>query len=62
MNVENVVPWVPSEIVEEEKMEESEYVGEKSKGNVDQIEVDLKRTILMIGDQKNVVIVIPLLE
>jgi predicted nucleotidyltransferase len=62
MNVENVVPSVPNEIVEEETMEAGEHVGETSKGNVDKIEVDLERTILMIEDQENVVITIPLLK
>ncbi len=50
VSVENVVPLVASEIVEEEEMEASEDVQETSKGNVDQIEMDLERTILMIKD------------
>ncbi len=62
MNVENVVPLVPSEFVEEEQMETGENIGETSKGNVDKIEMDLERTILMIEDQENVVHVVPILE
>jgi hypothetical protein len=42
-SVENVVPLVPSEIVEEEQMEMGEDVGETLKRNVDQIEMDLER-------------------
>ncbi len=33
-------------------MEVSEDIGETSKGDADQIEMDLERTILMIEDQK----------
>jgi hypothetical protein len=60
VNVEDVVPLVPNEIVDEEQVEASEDVGETSKGNVDQIEMDLERIILMIKDQENVVHVAPL--
>ncbi len=51
MSVDNVVPLVPSEIVEEEQMEVSEGIGETSKGDVDQIEMDLEIIIFMIEDQ-----------
>jgi hypothetical protein len=57
-----VVPLVPSEIVEEEQVEASEDVGETFKGNVNQIEIDLEITILMIEDQENVILATPLLE
>jgi hypothetical protein len=50
LSVENVVPLVPSEIVEKEQVEASEDVGETSKGDFDQIEMDLERIILMIED------------
>jgi hypothetical protein len=50
VGVEDVVPLVPSEIVEEEQVEMGEDLGETFKGNVDQIEMDLERTILMIED------------
>jgi hypothetical protein len=43
VNVENVVPLVPSEIVEEEQVEVGEDIGETFKGDVDQIELDLER-------------------
>jgi hypothetical protein len=43
-------------------VETNEEVGETSKGNVNQIEMDLKRTILMIEDQANVVHAVPLSE
>jgi hypothetical protein len=46
--VEDVVPLVPNEIFEEEQVEVDENVGETSKGDVDQIEIDLERIILMI--------------
>ncbi len=59
-SVENVVPLVASEIVEEEEVQVGENVGETSKGNIDQVEMDLERTILMIIDQENVVHVVPL--
>jgi hypothetical protein len=49
-SVENVVPLIPSEIVEEEQMEASEDIGETSEGDTDQIEMDLERIILMIED------------
>jgi len=42
-NVDNVAPLVPSEIVEEEQVEVSEDVGETSKGDANQIEMDLER-------------------
>jgi hypothetical protein len=57
-----VVPLVASEIVEEEKVEAGEDVRETSKGNVDQIDMDLERTILMIKDKENIVPTTPLLE
>ncbi len=62
MNVENVVPLVANEIVEKEKMQASEDVGETSKGYVDQVEMDLERTILMIEGQENLIFVTPLSE
>jgi hypothetical protein len=62
MSVEDVVPLIPSEIVEEEQVEVGGDIGETLKGNVDQIEIDLEITILMIEDQENVVHVDPLLE
>jgi hypothetical protein len=43
-------------------MEASEDVGETCKRDVDQIEMDLERTILMTEDQENVIHVIPLPE
>jgi hypothetical protein len=61
-NVENVVPFVPSEIVEKEQMEANEDVGETSKGDVDQIKMDLERTILMVIDQENIILIVPLSE
>ncbi len=57
-----MVPLVASEIVEEEEVEVGENVRETSKGNVDQIDMDLERTILMIKDEENIVPTIPLLE
>jgi hypothetical protein len=46
-----VVPLVWNEIVnEEEEVEMGEEVRETSKGDVDWIEMDLERTILMIKD------------
>jgi hypothetical protein len=62
VNVENVVPLVANEIVEKEKMQASEDVGETSKGYVDQVEMDLERTILMIEGQENLIFVTPLSE
>jgi len=56
-----VVPLVTSEIVEKE-VEVGEDVRETSKGNVDQIDMDLERTILMIKDEENIVPTTPLLE
>jgi hypothetical protein len=49
VGVEDVVP-IPSEIVEEKQVEVSEDLRETSKGDVDQIEMDLERIILMIED------------
>jgi hypothetical protein len=46
----------------EKEVEASEDVGETSKGDADQIKMDLERTILMMQDQENVVSVVPLLE
>ncbi len=43
-------------------METSENIRETSKGNVNEIEIDLKKIILMIEDQENAVIVVPLPE
>ncbi len=61
-SVENVVPSIPSEIVEEEQMEAGEDDGETFKGDADQIKMDLERTILMIEDQEKVVFIAPLLK
>ncbi len=47
-NLKNVVQLVPTKIVEKEQMQAVEDVGETSKGDVDQIEMDLNRTILII--------------
>jgi hypothetical protein len=52
MSVENVVPLVGSEIVEEEKVQANEDVGETFNGNDDQVEMDLERTILMKRTKK----------
>jgi hypothetical protein len=60
--VKDVVPLVPSDIVKEEQVEVGEDIGETPKRNFDQIEMDLERTILMVKVQKNVVLVVPLLE
>ncbi len=60
VNVEDVVPLVPNEIVEEEQVEAYENFGETFKGDADQIEIDVERIILMIGDEENVVYVVPL--
>jgi predicted nuclease of restriction endonuclease-like RecB superfamily len=60
VSVENVVPLVANEIVEEEETEASENVVETFKGDVDQIEMDLERTILMMEDPKNTIPVVPL--
>jgi hypothetical protein len=62
VSVENVVPLVASEIVEKEKVQASEDVGETSEGYVDQVEMDLERTILMIEGQENLIFVTPLSE
>jgi len=51
VGVEDVVPMVPSEIIEKEQMEVSEDLGETSKGDANQIEMDLEKIILMIEDQ-----------
>jgi hypothetical protein len=58
----DVVPFVPSEIVEEEQVEMGEDVGLTSKGDVNQIEMDLEKIILMIKEQENVIFIAPLLE
>ncbi len=50
VKVENVVPLPSSEIVEKEEVQAGEDVGETSKGDADQVEMDLERTILMIED------------
>jgi hypothetical protein len=55
-----VVPLVLNEIVEDEQMEASEDIGETSKGDADQIEMDFERIILMMEDQENVVPTTPL--
>jgi uncharacterized protein YwlG (UPF0340 family) len=62
MSVEDVVPLVPSEIVEEEQVEAGEDIGETSKGNANKIEIDLEIIILMIEDHENVVPIAPLSE
>ncbi len=59
-NVEDVVPLVPNEIIEEEQVEAGENIGETFKGDADQIEMDFERIILMIKDQENVVPTTPL--
>jgi hypothetical protein len=41
VSVENVVPLVASEIVEEKEVQVGEDVGETSKGNANQVEIDL---------------------
>ncbi len=43
-------------------MEASENVGETFKGDADQIEMDLERTILMIEVEENVILIPPLLK
>jgi hypothetical protein len=58
-NVENVVPLVASEIVEEEKMQLDETVEKTSKGDANQVETDLERITLMIENQ-HVAYVVPL--
>jgi hypothetical protein len=50
-SVENVVPLVPIEVVEKEQVEVGEDVGETSKGDSNQIEMDLEKIIVMIEDQ-----------
>jgi len=62
MNVENVVPLVASEIVEKEEVWVGEDVGETFNGDVDQVDMDLERTILMIKDLNIIDLGIPLLE
>ncbi len=47
-----MVLLVTSEIVEEKEVQACE--------DVDKVEIDLERTILMIKDQENVVIIVPL--
>jgi hypothetical protein len=54
VSVEDVVALVPSDIVEEQ-LQASESVGQTIVANVDRIEMDLERTILMIKEQENVV-------
>jgi hypothetical protein len=48
VSVEDVVSVLPSEIIEEEQVEAGEDVKETSKGDANQIEMDLKKIILMI--------------
>jgi len=48
MNVEDVVPLLPSEIVDQEQVEACEDVKETSKGDANQSEMDLKKIILLI--------------
>lgn len=55
MSVENVVPLPSSEVVQEEEVQASEDVGEASKGDANQVEMDLKKTILMVEDKENVI-------
>jgi uncharacterized protein YifN (PemK superfamily) len=43
-------------------VEASEDVQETFKGNADQIEMDFKRIILMMENQKNIVLIVPLSE
>jgi hypothetical protein len=43
-------------------VEAGENIRETSKGDVDEIEIDLKKIILMIKDQENAVLIVPLLE
>ncbi len=57
-----MVQLVANEIIEKEKVQVGEDVGETFKGYVYQIEMDLEITISMIEDQKNVVLVAPLSE
>ncbi len=59
-NLEDVVPLVPSEIVEKEQVEACKDVGETFKRNANKIEIDLEIIILMIKDQENVVLIAPL--
>jgi hypothetical protein len=60
--VKDVVPLVPSDIVEEEQVEVGEDVGKTPKRKSDQIEMDLERTVLMVKEQENVIFVVPLPE
>jgi hypothetical protein len=53
--IEDVVALAPSDIVEEQ-VQAGENVGETSAAN-DKFEVDLERTILMIEEQTNVVLI-----
>jgi hypothetical protein len=48
MSVEDVVLLLPSEIVDQEEAKAGEDVKEISKGDANQIEMDLKKIILMI--------------
>jgi hypothetical protein len=43
-------------------VEAGENIRETSKGDVDEIEIDLKKIILMIKDQENAVLIVPLPE
>jgi hypothetical protein len=62
VSVDNVILLVVSEIVKEEELEAGEDVRETFKGDVDQIEMDLEETILMIKDEENIIPISPLLE
>ncbi len=53
-SVEDVVPLVPSEIVEEEQVEVGEDIEKTFKIGFDKIEMDLEITILMVEEQENV--------
>ncbi len=50
-----MVTLVPNEIVEEQ-VQVGEDIGETSTINIDRIEVDLEKTILMIKEQENVIL------
>jgi len=56
-NVEDVVTLAPNEIVKEQVWA-GEDVAETFVANVDRIEMDLERTILMIEEQENVILII----
>jgi hypothetical protein len=55
VGVEDVVTLVPNEIVEKQ-VQMGEDIGETSIINIDRIEVDLEKTILMIEEQENVIL------